>query len=222
MQAGAVRVAEAGTGTGVGFGSTRVEALADGVFAIAMTLLILDIRVPEVPESDLAAAIVALWPRFLAYALSFVVLGVYWVGHHAYFRFIRRTDRVLLWLNILLFMSVVLVPFSTSLLGRYPSQRTAVAEYAANLAFTGSVNYLIWWYSTHGHRLVDTDIHPELVTLVKVRIGVAPVVCLVAIGVSFLSTPVSIALMILMIPFYILPGRVDSFFARFLDRHPAR
>lgn len=161
-------------------------------------------------------------PRVLAYALSFVVLGIYWVGHHAQYRFIRRSDRVLLWLNVALLMTVALVPFSTGLLGRYPGARASVTFYGANLILTGVVNEIHWWYATHGYRLVDADINPRLVALVKVRIGAAPLVSLVAIGVSFLSTTASIALFILIIPFYILPGRVDRFFASFLHRHPGR
>src|SRR4030088_188078 len=93
----------------------RIEALTDGVFAVAMTLLVLDIKVPEL-EPPLAGAELplkplALWPKFLSYLISFVILGVYWVGHHIQLSFIRRADRPLLWINILFLLWVALVPF---------------------------------------------------------------------------------------------------------------
>src|ERR1700737_1299223 len=101
----------------------RIEALTDGVFAVAMTLLVLDIKVPELPQpmatDELLRQLLALWPKFLSYVISFVILGVYWVGHHVQLSFIRRADRPLLWINILFLLWVALVPFSTALLGEY-------------------------------------------------------------------------------------------------------
>src|SRR5579859_3308398 len=87
---------------------TRVEAFADGVFAIVITLLILDIHVPQVQGTpvgpQLVQQLIAMWPKYLAYAMSFIIVGVYWVGHHAQFRYIRHANRTLLWINILFFM----------------------------------------------------------------------------------------------------------------------
>ncbi len=89
---------------GGGLGKTRVEALTDGVFAIAMTLLVFGITIPAVAQDAPAAAfqqkLLELWPKFLTYGISFIVLGIYWVGHHNQFHYIRRTDRMLLWINI--------------------------------------------------------------------------------------------------------------------------
>jgi uncharacterized membrane protein len=109
----------------------RIEALTDGVFAVAMTLLVLDIKVPEL-EPPLATAelplkLLALWPKFLSYLISFVILGIYWVGHHIQLSFIRRADRPLLWINILFLLWVALVPFSTALLSEYAKTRVAIA-----------------------------------------------------------------------------------------------
>ena len=93
----------------------RIVNLSDAVFAIAMTLLVLDLRVPDLPEglvdSELPAALLSLWPKYLGYVLSFVVIGTFWVIHHSIFRSIRRYDRTLLWLNFLFLMFVAFVPF---------------------------------------------------------------------------------------------------------------
>jgi len=102
-----------------GLSKTRIEALTDGIFAIAMTLMVFDIKVAPVAHMDqwnLRHELIQLWPRFLAYVISFVMLGVYWVGHHNQYHYIRRTDRPFLWINIFFLMGVSLIPFSTSLL----------------------------------------------------------------------------------------------------------
>jgi hypothetical protein len=85
-----------------GLSKTRIEALTDGIFAIAMTLMVFDIKVPAVAQMNqlnLRHELIQLWPRFLAYVISFVMLGVYWVGHHNQYHYIRSTDRPLLWIN---------------------------------------------------------------------------------------------------------------------------
>jgi uncharacterized membrane protein len=120
---------------GPSIGKTRIETLADGVFAIAMTLLILDVKVPAVdPAQDAAAFAVSiwqLWPRFLAFAVSFLIAGVFWVGHHAVMSFILRSDRIFLWLNLVFLLFISAIPFSASLVGQYPQQPAAVWGFIA-------------------------------------------------------------------------------------------
>jgi uncharacterized membrane protein len=145
----------------------RIEALTDGVFAVAMTLLVLDLRVPELQPpldiSQLPVRLLALWPKFLSYAISFVILGVYWVGHHIQLSFIRRADRPLLWINLLFLLWVALVPFSTALLSEYPAAQAAITVYGLNLIAIGLTLALHWWYATVEAQHVDADIHPGLV-----------------------------------------------------------
>jgi uncharacterized membrane protein len=130
----------------------RVEALTDGVFAVAMTLLVLDIKVPELQApsdiSQLAVRLLALWPKFLSYTISFVILGVYLVGHHVQLSFIRKVDRPLLWINLLFLLWVALVPFSTALLSEYPMAQIAITLYGLNLIAIGLTLALHWWYAT--------------------------------------------------------------------------
>jgi uncharacterized membrane protein len=191
----------------------RIEALADGVFAVAMTLLVLDIKVPELQSpletAQLPSKLLALWPKFLNYLISFVILGVYWVGHHIQLSFIRRADRPLLWINILFLLWVALVPFSTALLSEYSKTQAAIAIYGANLIAIGLTLTLHWWYATTGTRHVDPDIHPNLVRSGMNRTLMAPLVYAVAIALSFVRTELSLVLYAIVPVLYILPGRVD-------------
>ena len=178
-----------------------------------MTLLVLDIRVPELQPpldiSQLAVRLLALWRKFVSYTISFVILGVYWVGHHIQLSFIRRVDRPLLWINLLFLLWVALVPFSTALLSEYPTARIATTVYGLNLIAIGLTLALHSWYATVETRHVDADIHPGLVREALLRTLTAPAVYVVAIAVSFFRPELSLILYALVPVLYILPGRVD-------------
>src|SRR6516162_6347195 len=167
-------------------GRNRIEALTDGVFAVAMTLLVLDIKVPELQQplarAELPLKLLSLWPKFLSYTISFVILGVYWVGHHVQLSFIRRADRPLLWINISFLLWVALVPFSTALLSEYATTRIAIAIYGANLIAIGLTLALHWWYATTENRHVDPDIDRGLVRGAMYRTLMGPLVYVIAIG----------------------------------------
>jgi TMEM175 potassium channel family protein len=197
-----------------GLTKTRIEALTDGIFATVMTVLVLGLSLPQVnlSESDLQGEIVKLSPHILAYAFSFIVLGVYWIGHHNQFHYIKRTDRVFLWVNIVFLLTIGFVPFSTSLLGEYPFSPSAVRIYGANLGATGLALYAVWWYATSQYRLVEKDLDPHIVSLAKNRTIIGPIVSLLGIGFSFLDTRISLALYLLLIPFFIRPSHIDIHF----------
>lgn len=205
-----------------GLGTNRLEALVDGVFAVVMTLLVLNLVVPREPARLSGAALshhliddlFKLRFTLLSYAISFVIAGVYWVGHHNQFPFIRRTDRILLWINIVFLMCVTCIPFSTALLGAYPGQRVAVVIYGSNLILIGLVLYAHWWYATGGHRLTDANLDPLLVRRAARRILTGPVAYLVAIGLSFANPAVSLVIYALVPLLYILPGRLDRHLSR--------
>jgi TMEM175 potassium channel family protein len=131
---------------------SRLEAFSDGVFAIVITLLILDIRFPEVGYSQFRVTLISLLPRILAYVMSFIIIGVYWVTHHNSMHAMRKTDRNFLWLNILLLLCVSFIPFPTSLLGRYPFQAGPIVFYGITLIVCNAVGYLMIlyvWYHPH-------------------------------------------------------------------------
>jgi uncharacterized membrane protein len=125
---------------------SRLEAFSDGVFAIVITLLILDIRFPDVEYSQFAATLVSVLPRILAYVMSFIIIGLYWVTHHNSMHAMKKTDRGFLWLNILLLLCVSFIPFPTSLLGRYPYQAGPIIIYGITLITCNAVGYIMLVY----------------------------------------------------------------------------
>jgi uncharacterized membrane protein len=195
-----------------GLTKSRIEALCDGVFAIAMTLMIFNIKVPEIPSelvgAELAHNLFNLCPQFLVYAMSFVMLGVYWVGHHNQYHYIRHTNRLLLWINVAFLLCVTFIPFSTALLGRYPTQQIALVVYALNLILVGIVLFVHWHYAL-SRRLLDAELDPVLVKLASRRILLAPAILVLAVVFSFVSTNISLGLCAIIPVLYVLPGRID-------------
>ena len=174
----------------------RIVNLSDGVFAIAITLLVLDIRVPDIPEnmvsSQLPGALLSLWPRYLGYVLSFVGISAFWLIHHSIFRPIRAYDRPLLYINFLFLMVVAFVPFPTSLLGEYGDHQLPVAIYAATLAVGRLLLTAIHWYSTRNDRMLDEPQDPATVRFFLIRGLMIPAIFLLSIAVSFFSVGVAI------------------------------
>ena len=169
----------------------RIVFFSDAVFAIAITILVLDIRVPDIPEgrvaAELPAQILGLGPKYLSYVISFLVLAVYWQAHHRVFRPIRGYDGTLVWLNFLFLMAVAFLPFPTSLLGEYSKEQVSVVIYAANAAGASLLLSAISWYATRGHRLVPPELDDEESRLRRVQGLAVPVVFLLSIGISFFS-----------------------------------
>ena len=174
----------------------RVVNLSDGVFAIAITLLVLDIRAPDIPEnmvdSRLPGALLSLWPNYLGYILSFVGISAFWLIHHSIFRPIRGYDRILLYLNFLFLMVVAFMPFPTSLLGEYGDHQLPVAIYAATLAVGRLLLTAIHWYSARNDRLVDEPQDPATVRYFLIRGLAIPAIFLLSIAISFFSVSVAI------------------------------
>ena len=201
--------------------TARIETLADGVFAIVMTLLVFDMRVPaqeQVAAVGLGQALLTLTPNMISYVISFVILGVFWVGHHNQFFYIRRSDRTLLWINILFLMFVALVPFSAGLLSRYGSDRLSLIVYNTNLICVGAVLYLHWAYAVRDAHLLGHALDAKVDRLVRRRILIAPRLYLVSILVSFVSIPIADLMDVLIPVLYVLPANFDSIFRGRQDR----
>lgn len=195
----------------------RIETLVDGVFAIVMTLLVFDIHVPlqaQVEQIGLASALSLLAPNLLSYVITFVILGVFWVGHHNQYFYIRRADRVLLWINILFMMCVALLPFSAGVFSRYGQQPEAIFVYNLNLILTGIMLFLHWWYATRDSHLLNHVIEPHVRRIVYRRILTPPLLYLLAILVSLINVELSIVIDILVPIVWVLPNRVDRLFRR--------
>lgn len=147
----------------------RLEAFSDGVFAIVITLLILDIKIPAVPPSALPAALVDMLPQLLTYVLSFFIVGLYWHLHHQVAAQIKRIDGAFIWLNLVWLLFVSVLPFPTALLGRYPLQPIPLTIYGINLILVNVTGFVIIAYSKN---------HPELrftpMSSAELR-GIAPI-----------------------------------------------
>ena len=194
----------------LGLSTNRIEAFTDGVFAVAITLLILEVKVPHLEEGmSLRHELQLLWPKFLAYAVSFGVIGIFWVGHHIMFHYIKRSDRVLLWLNTLLLMCISAIPFAAALIGEYRSEQVAVALYGSLLALTGIIFLVLWLYASNGHRLIRSTMPADLVRLGTWTIALAPIVYGVATLAAFYDPLVSKVIYFLVPLIYLVPSPID-------------
>ena len=178
----------------------RLAALSDGIFAVAMTLLVLDLRVPAGEavhsERDLWHVLVALSPRLLLFLMSVMTLGIFWVGQQTQLNHFARSDRNLAWIHIAFLCAVCLVPFSTSLLAEFIHYRTALLVYWFNILLLGATLFWSWSYSTRA-RLLDDNLPPEIHPAVVRRIVIAQSLYAAGAALCFFNTYYSIATIVL-------------------------
>lgn len=178
----------------------RLAALSDGIFAVAMTLLVLDLHGPakEVvhSERDLLHALSAMAPQMTAYLMSFLTLSLFWAGQQAQLNRFEHSDRQLSWIHLLFLFAVSLMPFSTRLLAEFITFRTALLAYWINLLFLGSVLYLSWWHAKR-NKLLRDEITPEISRAIERRIVVAQLLYALGAALCVVSTYVSIATIVL-------------------------
>jgi len=174
----------------------RLAALSDGVFAVAMTLLVLDLRAPAAEaihsEHDLLGALAALAPRLVTYMMSFLTLGIFWLGQQTQLDRLSRSDRDLTWLHVAFLFAVTLVPFSTALLAEFMAYRTALLTYWANILLLGVVLYLTWGHASRA-KLTREDTAPEVVAAICRRIIIAQSLYAFGAALCVFSTYLSIA-----------------------------
>jgi uncharacterized membrane protein len=142
---------------------SRLEAFSDGVFAIVITLLILDIRFPEVEYEQFWETFPSVLPRILAYVMSFIIIGLYWVIHHNSMHAIKKTDRGLLWLNILLLLCISFIPFPTSLVGRYPFEAGPIMIYGGTLIACNLVGFITVLYVHYHPHLAVVEFNSQYI-----------------------------------------------------------
>jgi len=154
----------------------RLAALSDGVFAVAMTLLVLDLRTPAAEaihsEHDLLVALSGLLPRLATYFMSFLTLGIFWLGQQVQLDRLARSDRDLAWLHLAFLCAVTLVPFSTALLAEHIVSRVALVVYWSNIVVLGALLYWTWGRAVNA-RLLSEDTQPEVVAAICRRILIA-------------------------------------------------
>jgi len=159
-----------------GTSAERLAAISDGVFAVAMTLLVLDIRVPATEaihsEKDLWQAVVALSPRLMMYVMSFMTLGIFWVGQQTQLNHLARSNRSLTWIHLVFLFAVSITPFSTTLLAQFVAYRSALLIYWANILTLGATLYLSWVCAI-GSGVVKAEMLPAISDAIKRRILIA-------------------------------------------------
>jgi uncharacterized membrane protein len=189
----------------------RLEAFSDGVFAIAITLLVLEIPVPNVEHGGLADALLDEWPAYAAYVVGFATIGIIWINHHAVFGYIERADRGLLLLNLNLLLWVALIPWPTSLLAEYmraggSDERAAALVYALTMTIMGVSFGGMWLYITRhaGVGAVAQLEHAE-VRARTWRFVIGVPLYVLSIALAFVSAPACLAVNALLAVYYALP-----------------
>jgi len=196
----------------------RLAALSDGFFAVAMTLLVLDLRVPAAEaihsEHDLWRALVKLTPRLIVFLMSVMTNGIFWVGQQTQLNYFARSDRNLAWIHIAFLGAICLTPFSTSLLAEFIHYRTALLVYWSNILLLGLLLYWSWSYATRAKLLADglpPEIHPAIVR----RIVIAQSLYAIGAALCFINTYWAIAAIVLIqINYAIAPRFCWGLFSR--------
>ncbi|MFG2826883.1 TMEM175 family protein [Streptomyces sp. NPDC048434] len=186
----------------------RVVAFSDGVLAIAITLLVLEIRPPH-DTRHLLHGLATLWPSYLAYGVTFMLIGQVWANHHVMFDHIRSADRVVLFLNTLLLMDIAFLPFAASVLAQAfrdgNGQRTAVVLHGVAFELVAVLFNVIWWYASHDRRLLTTTIDAADVTAIGRRFRLALVWLATGILLGALLPVLGLVVIAAFIPYYWLP-----------------
>ena len=174
----------------------RILSMSDGVFAFAVTLLILDLTVPALQPGatswDLWDALSEGWVSFFSYLLSFFIAGIWWNSHHRTFSHIRVSNSTLRWLNLLFLLWIALLPFYTKILDEYIDLQLSVVLYATDGAAAGVFMAIIWWYASKNHRLIDKGVKDTEIRFGLQRNVIAPVFFGASIGLSFIGIGIAI------------------------------
>jgi uncharacterized membrane protein len=186
-------------------GTSRLEAFSDGIFAIAATLLILEIGV-DTSRHDVGAQLVHLWPSYLAYVTSFLTIGIIWINHHHTVSLMGRVDRTFLFINVILLMTISFLPFPTKLVGDYlqkPGERSAVLAYAATFVVMAAMHLLWWQYARRSRRLIADEVPESALRSVDLAYGPGIPIYVTALLVAFASPLASVVLTFAIAAFYL-------------------
>ena len=195
--------------------SGRIEALGDGVFAIVMTLLVLELKIPEwegeVSNARVWEYLKHLSPSLFSFGLSFAILSILWFAHRMEHVFIGAVNRTLIWLNMLFYLFVCLIPFSAALLGRFSDNQLVVVLYGANLIFAIAFLYWIWHYGISLPALREREVPAELKKEINVLFGLAPLLYIAAILLSFVEPIWGFYCYLLTPLLYLVPTKLDKY-----------
>ncbi len=196
--------------------TNRLEAFSDGVFAVAITLLVLNIKIPgldahgELLDTNLWPELRDQWPMLAAYVTSFATIGIMWLNHHRVFSHIKRTSTSLLLFNLLLLLVIVFIPVPTALLAEqlpFPDQKAAAVIYSGTNILMAIAFNLIWNHASRGGRLLGKNVDMRSVAAISAQYMYGPLLYVVAFVLAWISAPVCIAFSFLLALFFALPGR---------------
>jgi uncharacterized membrane protein len=169
----------------------RIMFFSDAVMAIAITLLAIDLKLPELPTplalAEFSTSLSALTPRLISFVISFVVIGIFWASHHRYFTYIIRYDGRLIALNLLFLLFIALMPFVASLFGQFYLIKFSVIVYALEVTAIGLSIGGIWWYASSNHRLIDPELEPEFIRVRNIIALIVPLIFLVSIPFALIN-----------------------------------
>lgn len=196
----------------------RLEAFSDGVFAVAITLLVLNIKIPGIDlsanllpnDKDLWQKLADEWPMLAAYGTSFATIGVMWLNHHKLFVYIKRTNTILLLINLLLLLIIVFIPVPTALLAEYlvrPDLHAAAVLYSGTFFLMACLFNILWRYAAYRNRLLGKNADVRSVTAISRQYLFGPLLYLIIFGVSWISTSACVILSFILAIFFALPGR---------------
>jgi uncharacterized membrane protein len=188
----------------------RLETLTDGIFAIAMTVLVLTLNPPAFKDgatnAEVLAKLGAMMPNFVAFAASFFTLGMFWVTHHAAFRYMTRTDRVILWLNICFLLLVSVVPFTTGMYAGDVNNTIVNSIYGGNVIIMGLLNYAMWSYARH-QGFIFKELSEASRNFSTRRILTAPIIATVAMLASAFQPHFAEVIYFSMVPLFMVTVR---------------
>jgi uncharacterized membrane protein len=190
----------------------RFEAFSDGVFAIAMTLLVIEIKVPDLSHATASTAInvlIHVAPHIISYITSFLVIGVLWLNHHALFHLLKRVDRIALTINLALLMCIAFIPFPTALIGEYGKLQPIVMFYGLTLSLTGIVYNVLWFYVVRQYLWSHPQANRRFIYQASLWSIGYPIFYLIASLVSLSNITLSTILYILIPLFYLFPSVID-------------
>jgi uncharacterized membrane protein len=197
-----------------GFEKNRLEALIDGVFAVVLTLLVLDLKLPEnvafSSNDDLWQHLLGLERHFVIYVISFVVIAMYWINHQVQFHFVVRTDRALIWINFGYLLLVSFLPFATDLIGDHKDLMLPCEIYGLTLLALSAVSFVHVRYLCRHPELASPELTPQARQAIVRRITLFAVVPLASMAAATISTHAAVLVYVSLIASHFLPGRVDS------------
>jgi len=216
------RYAALGKLASAGIEKNRLEALTDGILAVAMTILVLDVKLEAsdaiVTDEHLVRHLLSVERTFSVYLVSFVVLAMFWVSHTLQFHYVKRVDRRMLWISLVFMLLVTLVPFTTNVLISYETLLLPVLLYGINLTLLAATLIANVNYLARHPNLATAEFTPTVSAYIHRRLAIVALIPVLAIAMAFFSTRVSLYMYFLMLLVHVLPREIDNRLPRWLRK----